>query len=366
MKILRVSIGYPTEEVPGSGLNVYYHSLVSNQKNMIITTKKQSNLLPNNNINTTIIQIPYNKINLLEPNKKNFYSVLRLIIKICNQIVFFIRSKKYIKEYKPDIIHVYTPIPVFFGAYCKRKFKSKYILSLHGTDVDRIVKNKLFRLTLNKPDVIATMSEPMKEKLLNIGIKNPVVVIGNGVDLSQFINMRRKRKKQFIQVASLRWQKGQKYLIEAFKKLVDDGFDYNLKIIGEGPDRAELEEQIKLLKLNDKVTLCGMKSRKIVVEELNESYAFILSSVSEGFPKVIYEAMATGTPIITTDVGSVSDVIKDSGIIVEPYNGDALYEAMKTILSSNWEYYSKKSQEYVKRYTWEEVNNRLEVLYKIK
>jgi glycosyltransferase involved in cell wall biosynthesis len=363
VKILRVSIGYPTEDVPGSGLNVYYHTLYSNEQDMIITEKKDSKLVSNRQ-DVNIVQIPLKKIKLKDSSTNLVESIFLFLRKIWSQYIFFRQSKKIIDTFKPDLVHIYTPIPIFFGSYCKRKYGSKYIMSLHGSDVERIKKNKIIQLIMRKPDNVVTVGKEMINELNFLKLKRPITYIGNGVDIREFYNKHYTRKKQFIQVGSFRWQKGKQYLIEAFYKFNKEYPEYRLVLVGDGIERKRMEDLAEELGIKDSVDFLGMQSRANILELLNYSTAFILSSVSEGFPKVIYESMATGTPVISTDIVNVKEVIKDSGVVVPAKNSDALYEAMKEIINTDkWETYSIKAEEYVKEYTWDKVVERLNKVY---
>ena len=198
--------------------------------------------------------------------------------------------------------------------YCRVRFGSKYVMSLHGTDAIRIKHGRAMRFLLRFPDVVVTVGESMRADLEGVKTKAPIECIGNGVDTAQFVNEKYRRKKQIIQVGSFRWQKGKQYLIEAFAKFHARHSDYRLVLVGDGPLRAEMEKLASQLGIRDSVDFLGVQDRQAIAEHLNHSIAFVLSSVSEGFPKVIYEAMATGTPVIATRVAGVESVIKDSGI----------------------------------------------------
>ena len=121
-------------------------------------------------------------------------------------------------------------------------------------------------------------------------------------------------------------------------------------------------------KLNviNNVEFRGTQGREYIANEMNKSIAFVLTSVSEGFPKVVIESMATGTPVISTNVGCVANVIGDGGLIVESKNVDAIYEAMKRIVDdkSLWEKCSTESENRSKEYSWENHVSKLQNVYK--
>jgi glycosyltransferase involved in cell wall biosynthesis len=108
-----------------------------------------------------------------------------------------------------------------------------------------------------------------------------------------------KRRKIITSVGRLSEQKNQHVLIEAFSRIEKDFPDYELVIYGEGNLRETLENQIKTLKLENKVKLPGVK--KNIKNEIYDCSLFVLPSLYEGMPNALMEAMALGLPVISTD-----------------------------------------------------------------
>lgn len=363
MRILRVSLTYPRENMPGVGLPCYYHSNYSKHDNLIITLKMDGTMIPSKE-NVKIREIAVDNPALGDFEIGFLKKIGRYIMKLYYQLVFLLKSINFIKEFKPEVVHVYSPIPILFGLYCKLKFGSRFILSLHGTDVERVVRSSLLQLILKLPDRVVCVGQSMQERLSGIKLKNSIEYMGNGYEKEVFYNNKKIREKQIITVGNLRWQKGHKYLIEAFNKLHFLYPDYKLILIGNGPDYDILYKRVVSLGLGKHVEFRGICSRKNIAYELNKSKLFVLSSILEGFPKVIIESMGTGTPIVSTDVGNVKKVVEDSGYIVPAKDGEKLFEAMvKMIENPNWFELSEKAEKLAQQYTWESVVNRLEKIY---
>lgn len=100
-------------------------------------------------------------------------------------------------------------------------------------------------------------------------------------------------------------------------------------ILGDGPLKEELETYLKEHKLTQHIFMEGNVEN--VEQYLAEADAFVLSSNYEGLPLVILEAMASGLPIVSTDVGGVKDVVTDNGLLVEPHSIEKLASAMMQI-----------------------------------
>lgn len=155
-----------------------------------------------------------------------------------------------------------------------------------------------------------------------------VSIIENPLFLSTFRN--EKRKNYFLAVGRLDIQKGFDILIEAYSQL---DTTWKLKIVGEGKERASLENQIERLKLSKKVALLGRKND--VEFYYNEAGIFILSSRMEGYPNVLIEAMACACPSVAFACKTgPSSIIEDgiNGILVKAEDVEELSKSMKRLI----------------------------------
>ncbi|MBI2587835.1 glycosyltransferase [Candidatus Azambacteria bacterium] len=120
--------------------------------------------------------------------------------------------------------------------------------------------------------------------------------------------------------------KGLSYLIEAAKIVRDRGVSFSLAIVGDGEERKTLQELIRHYGLEDVVSLAGEDSRLASNPEGFDLY--IQSSLKEGFPYTILEAMAAGLPIVATAVGGVPEAIihEETGLLARPADAEDLAE----------------------------------------
>lgn len=191
------------------------------------------------------------------------------------------------------------------------------------------------------------VSEQVKKALNEeIGsISDKVTVIINGVDLRRYhskSNKQRIRKglglsreeKVISVIATFKAQKGQRYLIDAATTLVNDFPDLKILFVGDGELRGELEAKSKALNLDNNIEFLG--TRQDIPEILAASDMFVLPSLWEGLPMALIEAMASGLPIVATDVsGSKQAVISgETGILVPPGDARELGDAIKYLLSN--------------------------------
>jgi len=136
-----------------------------------------------------------------------------------------------------------------------------------------------------------------------------------------------------ISVGRLEKEKGYEYLLQAFA-LIRKEMECRLVIIGEGREKERLVSLVEELEIQSSVVF--LPFQKNPWKYVAKSTVFVLSSLREGLPLVLIEAMACGVPVVATDVGGVKEVVKnqETGIIVPPQNVLALAEAIKTLLLS--------------------------------
>lgn len=167
--------------------------------------------------------------------------------------------------------------------------------------------------------------------------------VPTGIDLDRFAPRDRfaMRRKLGIRdtptlgiVATLRDWKGHAYLIDAFHDLRARFPAWQLLIIGDGPQREKIEQQIQRLRLNNCVRLVGNQDN--VEEWLNALDLFVLPSYGEeGVPQGVMQAMACGLAVVSTPVGAIREAVVDgvTGILVEPRNTSALAQDLARLMS---------------------------------
>lgn len=134
-------------------------------------------------------------------------------------------------------------------------------------------------------------------------------------------------------VAKLSPVKGHEWFLESAARIARERADARFLIVGDGPRRSELEGLARALGVADKVVFAG--ARDDVPALLRLMNVFVLSSVSEGAPNVVMEAMAAGVPVVATDVGGVSDAVggPSSAVLVPPRDADAMARGVLGLLA---------------------------------
>lgn len=158
--------------------------------------------------------------------------------------------------------------------------------------------------------------------------------------------------------------KGHKYLIEAMKKVVKRRKDVLCIIVGSGKLKNKLKSQIETLGLKNHVKLVGGKLHQEIPIWMNACDVFVLPSLAEGNPTVMFEALGCGKPFVGTKVGGVPEIIasEDYGISVEFKNPKELAEKILIGVDTEWDY--EKIRKYAEQFTWEYIAKEILKTYK--
>ena len=193
----------------------------------------------------------------------------------------------------------------------------------------------LDRLVYSRYEKIVCVSETVRRELLQWipQLRNRTVVIRNGIPIPSRPR-RTAWKYDIIFVGRLTAAKGLDILLRAISELKPNALVKRVAIVGQGPLLPFLTAEARRLEIDDIVHFLG--ARDDVNELLTQSEVFILPSRWEGLPLSLLEAMASGLPVIATNVGGIPEVIVDgvNGILVPPSSTGSLAEAIARLLSN--------------------------------
>ena len=193
------------------------------------------------------------------------------------------------------------------------------------------------RFVLKRMDLLRTVADSFRDRLRSVAPDTRSLVFPTFTDLDLFLeplpHVRSTAPGRILYVGALSPLKGLTYLIEAVGVLERAHPELELRLVGEGVERKRLEAELKRRGLTS-VNLRGALSPEEVREELEAARLLVLPSLSEGLPRVILEALASGVPVVATRTGSVSEVVQDgeTGFLVPPRDSGALAEKIAWIL----------------------------------
>lgn len=244
------------------------------------------------------------------------------------------KYKKLVKDFMPDVIHAHMVHANIFARINQiYHIKVTLICSAHSSNEGGKIRMLAYGMTNFLSHLNTNVSIEATEAFIKKGAFNQknIVTVYNGVDLIKFNNkgtvIEKKNKKVCLSVGRLNVQKDYFNLLNAIT-LIDKVIlnDVEFHIVGEGELRCEIEQKIKELNLEDKVTLLGMRSD--IPDLLNNADFFILSSKHEGLPTVLIEAMACKCFVIATDCGGSAEIMQHTGILVPKQDHHALADAL--------------------------------------
>jgi glycosyltransferase involved in cell wall biosynthesis len=160
-------------------------------------------------------------------------------------------------------------------------------------------------------------------------------IVHCGVDPSEFaVRHHCGSSARLLFVGRLTAAKGVPLLLQAVAELRPRWPTLSLDIAGDGPDRMLVESLVSELRLEDCVRTHGFQSSEEVRRLLAETDVFVLASFAEGVPVVLMEAMATGVPVVTTQIAGIPELVRNgtSGLVVPPGNVTELARAIEKLL----------------------------------
>ena len=273
----------------------------------------------------------------LDKADKKYHSIFvnSYRFKYLNPLVNIIDTYKLLKKYKFDLIHTHGYRANVLGVILSKVMGLPVVSTCHGfisNNMNLALYNKLDRLALRCAHKIIAVSDGIKNELIRSGIhESQLLMIPNAVEVNSnngsFTQNRRNKRqqlniteKEFVvgYVGRLSEEKGVKYLIEAISMLHDLDLPVRVIIIGEGPQRKELEALVKKATIEDRIYFTGFQSD--IESWLPAIDVFVLPSLTEGTPMSLLEAMAEGIPVVASSVGGVPQVIDSgvNGILVSP------------------------------------------------
>ncbi|MCG3188176.1 MAG: putative teichuronic acid biosynthesis glycosyltransferase TuaC [Burkholderiaceae bacterium] len=262
--------------------------------------------------------------------------------------------------------HYYYPDGVA-AAMLAAWFDRPLVVTARGTDVNLIaqytVPRSLIRWAARQASASIGVSAALVERMGEIGLDpSRLLTMSNGVDLERFDLRPAERMREqlslqggplILTVGNLHEHKGQRLVLEAFSLLQERLEDARLVIVGEGPDREVLHTSIERAGLRDRVRLVGAIPNEDLASWYGAADVTVLASSREGWPNVLLESMACGTPVVASSVGGVPEIIQDlvAGRIVSERSADGFASAIEHVLHDPPD--RRLVRAYAERFSWD-------------
>lgn len=249
---------------------------------------------------------------------------------------------------RPDIVHVHMSykgsfIRKFIMVKMSKVFKVKTILHLHGSEFKIFYENsntavqRCIKQLFESVDQTIVLGQSWFEFIQNIAPKSRITICNNAIDIPIEIANLNKGEFNILFLAVLLKRKGIYDLVDVVRNLKDERFfeHKNIKFIiaGDGPEYQNLVDYVQKYKLESLIDIIGWIDSTQKQKLLKNSQLLVLPSYNEGLPMAILEAMSYGIPIISTDVGSISEVVipRKTGYLISPGNVGQLKSAIKEV-----------------------------------
>ena len=305
----------------------------------------------------------------------------------------FLLSFNQLKKFKPDIIHTHTPFAVGWEAIIEAKILKIPLVGTHHTFYDDYLKHvKLdykwgkkfsWKYTVayyNRCDLVLSPSQTLADALKKQGLKRPIAVLPNSLDTDFFypsVNFKAKnalkklygiKNKSLIFQGRLSYEKSLDIVLKAFALMLKKDPGLQLMMVGDGPEKNNLEKLADKLKIKDHVIFTGyIPYGKKIVEIYQANDIYLPASKSENMPMSILEAMACGLPIIAVKERGLAELIKSgvNGFFVKTDNPKNMAEKTLDLLadSDSMEKISQSSRLLALGYSDKAINKLLEEFY---
>jgi len=290
-----------------------------------------------------------------------------------------------------DVMHVHDWLAAFSGISFKHYLKKPMVLTMHSTEVgraqglhspDSFSINGIEWWATYEADRVIVCSHSMKEEICNhFNLpQEKVDIIPNAIDASNYeIPVDRGAVRQrygigwgeklILCVGRLVPQKGVKYFIRSIPLIAKKYPEAKFIIVGEGWSRDLLEAEAQTSGHKNKITFTGFASDKQVIELMTSADVLVVPSIYEPFGIVALEGMATGVPVVASQVGGLAEVIEHdkTGVFVYPRSPESLAWGIDKVLSDpdHAKLLTKNAKEKLhKAYSWEAVAMKTVEVYK--
>lgn len=289
-------------------------------------------------------------------------------------------------DFNPEIIHVFhTALLPPVGRILKLLFGIRIIITTHGSDLHYLAQDRRLSGLIGDANRFAAsitansiFTKKLYLEMFGNSLKRKIKVIPGGVNLEQFAPT--KNTQRFVEELDKKYHlKDKKVVLFTGRLIKAKGIEYLIKaaaqingtivIVGDGPFRKDLENQVKKRKLNN-VIFAGYVGDKSYLQAFYElSDVYVSPTVWEGFGLTLLEAMATHLPVVASNKGGIVSIIKDqvNGLLVSTRNPNEIASKVNLLLSNEKLRQKLGDQAYktlIDKFTWEKIADEFEQLYR--
>jgi glycosyltransferase involved in cell wall biosynthesis len=294
--------------------------------------------------------------------------------------------KHYVQQHGlPDVIHAQNTIYAgYLASRLSRKYHIPLVITEHSSaflrGLVRQAQVPYIRQALHATPYRYAVSTALAEALNDYAMNDkPILRLPNIVDTSFFAFRAPQLPSQnvpfrFTIVAGLNANKNHRMLLSAFHRAFPDGvcclntyqepIAVELHIVGDGALRAELEAEVRIRNMDERVVFAGQVLREAVRDSIYQSHCVVSVSHSETFGLSLVEAMACGRPVIATQSGGPNDIVNEhNGILVDVDDVDQLANALSLMVASYTQYDYQQIHQSAQRFSHEHFVKQVSSIY---
>lgn len=301
----------------------------------------------------------------------------------------YLKVKKSIEIFKPEIIHFHTPGPLgLIGVNIAKQDKIPLIATYHTyltdflvcispnkkidksdkKDLSKQIVWKLSNYYYDKCDLVTAPSKSIGRELKKNGLKAKIKIISNGLALDVFSSKEKYNEKaRLLHVGRMSFEKNVDVIIKSIAVLKKEFPDIRLDIAGDGPALKSLKSLTHKLELEKNIRFLGYKEHDNLNKIYKEHDIFITASTVETQGVVILEAMASGLPIIGVKKLAIPDLVKNNvnGFVTKPFDEQKMAEKIAILYKDSKlrEDFGRNSAELIKEHDVKKVIEELEKIY---
>lgn len=246
-----------------------------------------------------------------------------------------------------------------------RRFGVPVVITARGSDVTQLpdypVPRRLIRWAMARADALISVSAGLKTAMVALGgDPSRITVLRNGVDLAMFQPVDRDAARKalglngptLLSVGLLTERKGHDRVIAALQELPE----WQLLIVGDGPDREKLMARAQSLGVADRVRMTGPVPHAALPQYYSAADALVLASSREGWANVLLESMACGTPVVASPIPGNPEVVQEpaAGVIMPENSAPGVASGVRTLL--NVLRPRVETRAYAERFSWDETS----------
>jgi len=274
-----------------------------------------------------------------------------------------------------DVVHAHWTLSGAVALATQRWHRCPVVVTVQGSDVLQIPKLPMgaafTRWVLMNCQQVTALTQALKAAVVGAGVPGAQVeVIANGVDLARFTppaDGAASRAKVILFAGFLIERKGVRSLLDAAPAILAQLPDYRIVLVGSGPEEETLRAQAAALGIAHAVEFCGFVPQEEVRSWMQQARVLVLPSHEEGQGVVLLEALASGTPVVGSDVDGIAEVVTpEVGALFSVGDVSALAAAVVGVLEdeSHWQRLSLAArQRAVAHYDWNVLARRFRLLY---